>query len=84
VLESCVWRADAAHPLFLGGYGVFFSLLQLSSTSSAAGDRTLALAYSTATMVLACGVIVIAVIALVTKPQRFFLRRLWPNAEAVA
>jgi len=83
-LRSHRLRSLVVAPLFLSGYGVFSSLFQLSSTSSAAGYRTLALAYSTATMVLACGVIVIAVITLVTKPQRFFLRRLWPNAEAVA
>jgi hypothetical protein len=83
-LRSQRLRSLLAAPLVLSAYGAFSSLTELSTAFSAAGNPALALVFSITSVVLGCAVFVMALIALITRPQRFFLRRLWPEAEAVA
>ncbi|MEO7122959.1 MAG: hypothetical protein ABI400_07560, partial [Lacisediminihabitans sp.] len=83
-LRSQRLRGLLTAPLTLSAYGGFSALMELSTGFSAAGKPQLSLLFSIPTVALGCAVFVVAIVTLITRPQRFFLRRLWPNAEAVA
>jgi hypothetical protein len=83
-LRSQRLRSLVTAPLILGAYCTFASLASMSMAFTQAGNRPLAVGFATANLAFIATAVVILIIALITRPQRFFLRRLWPDAEGAA
>lgn len=77
-------RSLISAPLVLGAYGTFASLSATSTAFTLIGGRPFAVGFATANLAFTVIAVVVLIMLWITKPQRFFLRRLWPNAEAVA
>lgn len=80
-LRSMLLRDLAMVPIALGGYGLILGLTELAGALAAAGaDPTGMLIAANACFTLAAVTIVlIAIYVVVSRPQRYFRLRLWPE-----
>jgi hypothetical protein len=84
-LRAARLRSLVFAPLIIGAYGTFASLASASTLASAAtGGAPVAAGFAFVNLAFTLIAMVVAIIVLIKQPQRFFLRRLWPEAEAVA
>jgi hypothetical protein len=80
-LRSALLRDLAMAPIALGGYGLILGLTELASALAAAGAHpTGMLVAANACFALATiTIVLIAIYVVVSKPQRYFRLRLWPE-----
>lgn len=80
-LRSMLLRDLATAPIVLGAYGSVLGVSELSGALAAAGagPTGMIIAANIGFNAAACAAILIGIIVVVSKPQQYFRRRLWPE-----